>query len=101
LSYLKHEVEGRYSIRDFLRNDLEHELKLQQMMRRTISRAHELKDFGTVQVLEEILVDREDLGYHLYSVLEDDTLVRGMEHILFGKNNLAGDRPMDPHSKLQ
>lgn len=101
LSYLKHEVEGRYSIRDFLRNDLEHELKLQQMMRRTISRAHELKDFGTVQVLEEILVDREDLGYHLYSVLEDDTLVRGMEHILFGKNNLAGDRPMDPRSKLQ
>ncbi|HEY8464710.1 MAG TPA: ferritin-like domain-containing protein [Bacillota bacterium] len=101
LSYLKHEVEGRYSIRDFLRNDLEHELKLQQMMRQTISRAHELKDFGTVQVLEEVLVDREDLGYHLYSVLEDDTLVRGMEHILAGKNNLAGDRPMDPYSKLQ
>jgi DNA-binding ferritin-like protein len=101
LSYVKHEVEGRYSIRDFLRNDLEHELKLQQMMRRTISRAHELHDFGTVQVLEEVLVDREDLGYHLYSVLEDDTLVRGMEHLLGRENNLAGDRPMNPNSKLQ
>lgn len=40
LSYIKHEVEGRYS---------------------------------TVQVLEEVLLDREALGYHLYSVLEDDT----------------------------
>jgi len=101
LSYIKHEVEGRYSIRDFLRNDLEQELKLQQMMRQTISRAHELKDFGTVQVLEEVLVDREDLGYHLYSVLEDDTLVRGMGHLLSAENNLAGDRPMNPNTRLQ
>ncbi|NLY90509.1 MAG: ferritin Dps family protein [Firmicutes bacterium] len=101
LSYIKHEAEGRYSLRDFLRNDLEHELKLQQMMRQTIARAHELHDFGTVQVLEEVLVDREDLGYHLYSVLEDDTLVRGMEHLLSGEGNIAGDRPMDPGSKLQ
>lgn len=101
LSYIKHEVEGRYTMRDFLRNDLEHELKLQQMMRQTISRAHELRDYGTVQVLEEVLVDREDLGYHLYSVLEDDTLVRGMEHLLGVENNIAGNRPMDPGTKLQ
>lgn len=101
LSYIKHEVEGRYTMRDFLRNDLEHELKLQQMMRQTISRAHELQDFGTVQVLEEVLVDREDLGYHLYSVLEDDTLVRGMEHLIDVGNNIAGNRPMDPGTKLQ
>ena len=94
LSYIKHEVEGRYSIRDFLRNDLEHELKMQEMLRRTISRAHELKDFGTVEVLEEVLVDREDLGYHLYSVLEDDTLVRGMEHLMDKRDDRAGDRPM-------
>ena len=56
LSYIKCEPEGRYSIRDFLRNDLEHELKIQQMMRKTIERAHQLKDYGTVQVLEDILV---------------------------------------------
>lgn len=101
LSYIKHEVEGRYSIRDFLRNDLEHELKIQEMLRRTIARAHELKDYGTVEVLEEVLRDREDLGYHLYSNLEDDTLVRGMGHLLDGARDLAGDRPMDPQSRLQ
>lgn len=100
LSYIKHEVEGRYSMRDFLRNDLEHELKIQEMIRRTIRRAHELGDFGTVEALEEILLDREDLGYHLYSVLEDDSLMRGMRHLL-KKNNLAGDRPMPEGSKLQ
>ena len=98
LSYIKCEPEGRYSIRDFLRNDLEHELKIQQMLRKTIERAHQLKDYGTVEVLEDILVEREDLGYHLYSVLEDDTLVRGMEHLISQSGNISGDRPMDPSS---
>jgi len=101
LSYIKHEVEGRHSMRDFLRNDLEHELKIQEMLRKTIKRAHELGDWGTVEVLEDVLVEREDLGYHLYSVLEDDTLVRGMTHLLDGQNDMAGDRPMPPDSKLQ
>jgi starvation-inducible DNA-binding protein len=101
ISYIKCEVEGRYSIRDFLRNDLEHELKIQEMLRKTISRAHELKDWGTVQVLEEVLVDREDLGYHLYSVLEDDTLVRGMNHLIDQRFDRSGDRPMPPGSHLQ
>lgn len=101
LSYIKHEAEGRYTMRDFLRNDLEHELKLQEMLRKTIRRAHELNDFGTVEVLEEVLLDREDLGYHLYSVLEDDTLVRGMAHLLDGSQDRAGDRPMNPNTKLQ
>jgi len=101
LSYIKHEVEGRYSIRDFLRNDLEHELKIQEMMRKQIKRAHELQDWGTVEVLEDILVEREDLGYHLYSLLEDDTLVRGMNHLIDEKYDRAGDRPMPPASHLQ
>ncbi|PTX58919.1 DNA-binding ferritin-like protein [Melghirimyces profundicolus] len=101
LSYIKHEVEGRYTMRDFIRNDLEHELKIQEMMRKQISRAHELQDWGTVEVLEEILLKREDLGYHLYSVLEDDTLARGMTHLLDGNTDRAGDRPMNPGSKLQ
>ncbi|WP_235910849.1 ferritin-like domain-containing protein [Heliobacterium mobile] len=101
LSYIKHEVEGRYSIRDFLRNDLEHELKIQEMIRMQIQRAHDLKDFGTVEVLEEVLRDREDLAYHLYSVLEDDTLVRGMHHLLDHRQDIAGDRPFPPGSKLQ
>lgn len=101
LSYIKHEVEGRYTMRDFIRNDLEHELKIQEMLRRQITRAHELKDWGTVEVLEEVLLDREDLGYHLYSVLEDDTLVRGMHHLLDDSKDIAGNRPMNPSTKLQ
>jgi starvation-inducible DNA-binding protein len=101
LSYVKHEVEGRYTMRDFLRNDLEHELKIQQMLRKQIDRAHQLKDFGTVEVLEEVLLDREDLGYHLFSVLEDDTLVRGMEHLVRENGNIAGDGRVDNSNKLQ
>lgn len=101
LSYIKHEVEGRYTMRDYLRNDLEHELKMQDMMRKQIKRAHELGDYGTVEVLEEVLKAREDLGYHLYSVLEDDTLVRGMEHLINRSNNIAGDGNMNSMNKLQ
>lgn len=101
LSYIKHEVEGRYTMRDYLRNDLEHELKLQDMMRKQIERAHQLKDFGTVEVLEEVLKDREDLGYHLYSVLEDDTLARGMGHLLDMRNDIAGDGRVSSSNKLQ
>lgn len=101
LSYVKHEVEGRYTMRDFLRNDLEHELKVQEMLRQQIARAHELNDHGTVQVLEEVLTDREDFGYHLYSVLEDDTLARGMQHLIDEKYDMAGDRPFNPNTKLQ
>jgi starvation-inducible DNA-binding protein len=41
------------------------------------------------------------LGYHLYSVLEDDTLVRGMNHLIGEYGNIAGDRPMDPNTPLQ
>ncbi|MFZ5354022.1 MAG: ferritin-like domain-containing protein [Bacillota bacterium] len=101
LSYIKHEVEGRYTMRDFIRNDLEHELKIQEMLRRTIDRAHQLKDYGTAEVLQEVLLDREDFGYHLYSVLEDDTLVRGMEHLIPRQGNIAGDGRVDPNNKLQ
>lgn len=97
ISYIKHEIEGRYTMRDFLRNDLEHELKIQGMLRKTIDRAHQLKDFGTVQVLEEILVDREDLGYHLWSLLEDDTLVRGMDHLLPRQGNIDDARRINPN----
>lgn len=101
LSYIKHEAEGRYSMRDFLRNDLEHELKLQDMLRKTIRRAHELGDYGTVEALEEVLKDREDLGYHLYSVLEDDSLMRGMTHLVDGQNDIVGDRRVNSENKLQ
>lgn len=102
LSYIKHEVEGRYTMRDFIRNDLEHELKLQEMMRKTIDRAHILKDFGTAEVLQEVLLAREDLGYHLWSVLEDDTLVRGMEHLIYRDgSNIVRDGNVDNTNKLQ
>lgn len=87
-------------MRDFIRNNLEHELKIQEMLRKQISRAHDLKDWGTVEVLEEVLLAREDLGYHLYSVLDDDTLVRGMRHLLDDYKDIAGDRN-DPSTKLQ
>lgn len=96
-SYIKHEAEGRYTQRDMLRNDLEREYKLQEKMREQIARATELRDFGTVEVLEEAVLDREDLAYHLYSVLEDDTLVRGISRIL---DMDPKERKIDNENKL-
>jgi starvation-inducible DNA-binding protein len=101
LSYIKHEVEGRYTMRDFIRNDLEHELKIQVMLRKQIKRTHDLMDFGTVEILKEVLLDREDLGYHLFSVLEDDTLVRDIQHLMKKEGNIAGDGMVNNSNKLQ
>jgi bacterioferritin (cytochrome b1) len=88
-------------MRDYLRNDLEHELKIQEMFRKQIKRAHELEDFGTVEVLEDILVIREDLGYHLFSVLEDDTLLRGMSFLVDDPNGKMGNGIVSQNNKLQ
>lgn len=98
ISYIKHEEEGRYTMRDMLRNDLEHEMMIQQKMRDQIVRATQLKDFGTVEALEEIVKDREDLGYHLYSVLEDDSLTRGMTHM---DDDIIHGRKGDREKQLQ
>ena len=70
-------------------------------MRQTIKRAGELGDYGTVGRLEEVLKDREDLGYHLYSILEDDSLVRGMTHLLDNRNDMKGDHSVNSNNKLQ
>lgn len=70
------------------------------MMREQINRAHDLKDFGTVEVLEEVLKDREDLGYHLFSVLEDDSMTRGMTHLYDGQNDKMGDGKVNDSNKL-
>lgn len=99
LSYIKHEPEGRYTMRDMLRNDLEHEMKLQEMLRKQIERAHQLKDFGTVEVLEEVLLKREDLAYHLYSVLEDDSLVRGLSKGVILGHGMNANRKADNEYK--
>ncbi|RQD76275.1 MAG: ferritin Dps family protein [Candidatus Syntrophonatronum acetioxidans] len=99
LSYIKHEAEGRYTMRDMLRNDLEHEMKIQDKLREQIFRAHELRDFGTVEALEEVLLDREDLAYHIYSLLEDDTLVYGLEKVL--KERGETNRKADENTPLQ
>ncbi len=100
ISYIKCEEEGRYTMRDMLRNDLEHEMIIQQKMREQIDRAHQLKDWGTVEVLEEIVKDREDLAYHLYSVLEDDSLTRGMMH-LDETGDIIHGRKADREQRLQ
>jgi starvation-inducible DNA-binding protein len=100
ISYLKHEEEGRYTMRDMLRNDLEHEMLLQQKMRDQINRAHQLQDWGTVEVLEDIVVEREDLAYHLYSVLEDDSLTRGMTH-MDQDRDIIQERKADREKQLQ
>ncbi|PRX27755.1 DNA-binding ferritin-like protein [Orenia metallireducens] len=101
LSYIKHEVEGRYTMRDFLRNDLENELKMQEMMRKTITRAHEIHDYGTAEVLQEVLLKREDFGYHIYSLLEDDTLVRGMNHLLDQQDDIIQRNSINSQNRFQ
>ncbi|HOB87178.1 MAG TPA: hypothetical protein PKO38_05770 [Bacillota bacterium] len=82
-------------MRDMLRNDLEHNLLRQQNLREQIQRARRLKDWGTMEVLD---LAREDLGCHLYSVLEDDSLTRGMAYL---DQEMVQHRKADQEQQLQ
>ncbi len=74
LSYVKHEPEGTFRVREMLTRDLVAERHISEEMRKTIKRAFELGDFATRGLLEKILIATEDRAQHVEHFLADDTL---------------------------
>ncbi len=73
-SYIEHEPEGMYSIRDSLTNDLEAEKAMSKELRTSIRTCDDLDDFATRRLLEKALEKVEDRAHHLEHYLEDDRL---------------------------
>lgn len=79
VSYVVHEPEGHFRIRDSLRRDMESEGTIALNLRKTIQDANKLGDFGTEQILKKILVHAEDRAHHLEHFLESDSLEIGRD----------------------
>lgn len=74
LSYVKHEPEGTFRVREMLIRDLLAEKKISEEFRKTIRKAFELGDFATRGLLETILIATEDRAQHVEHFLAADTL---------------------------
>jgi len=79
LSYVEHEPEGAFRVRAMLERDREHEGQIARKVRATIKLAADAGDYGTAQLLSEILLEVEDRAHHLDHFLGGDSLEMGIE----------------------
>ncbi|MCJ8165753.1 DNA starvation/stationary phase protection protein [Pontibacter sp. E15-1] len=80
LSYIEHEEEGEFRIREMMQKDMEDEKTIAVELRKSIKLAFELDDFGTKNLLEGILFKTEDRCHHIEHFLGQDGLTIGMLH---------------------
>ncbi|MDX5422591.1 MAG: DNA starvation/stationary phase protection protein [Hymenobacteraceae bacterium] len=78
LSYLQHEEEGVYRIREMLQKDMEDEKTIAVELRKSIKVALEQEDFATKSLLEAILLKTEDRCHHIEHFLGEDGLSIGL-----------------------
>lgn len=78
LSYVEHEPEGTYRIRQMLKHDMEAERILATNVRQVIDLALEHGDHGTKRELEKVLTKAENRAHHIDHFLGEDTLEVGL-----------------------
>lgn len=76
-SYIQHEEEGEFTVREMLEADLKGEQELARRFRVSIRTATELEDYGTEQMLKHMLFAIEERAHHLDHYLERNTLKPG------------------------
>jgi starvation-inducible DNA-binding protein len=74
LSYIEHEPEGIFRIRDMLERDREHEKQIAIALRATIKLCTSNEDFASETLLKGILLRVEDRAHHLDHFLGEDSL---------------------------
>jgi len=75
LSYIQHEPEGVYRIRECLETDLAAEKTIITELRNSIKKAWELQDYATKNLLEGILYKTEDRAHHIHHFLGEDSVL--------------------------
>ena len=79
LSYIEHEPEGIFRIRDMLERDRTAEGTIAERLRSTIKLCTQNEDFGTETLLKGILLKVEDRAHHLDHFLGMDSLGLAIE----------------------
>lgn len=80
LSYVDHEEEGVFHIRESLEHDMEAEKNIAVNLRASIKKAFELGDYATKSLLESLLFKTEDRAHHIEHFLGEDSLAVGFLH---------------------
>ena len=80
LSYIEQEPEGVFRIRDGITADMNNERTIAQEFRKSITKAFELGDFGSKNMLEGFLFKIEDRAHHCEHFLGEDSLAVGFLH---------------------
>ena len=78
LSYIEHEEEGVFRIREMLQKDMEDEKQIAIELRKSIKLAFQHDDFATKALLEGILLKTEDRCHHIEHFLGEDGLSIGL-----------------------
>lgn len=78
LSYIDHEEEGVFRIREMLAKDMDDEKTIAVELRKTIKLAMQHEDFATKALLEGILIKTEDRCHHIEHFLGEDGLSIGL-----------------------
>lgn len=78
LSYIEHEEEGVFRIREMLQKDMEDEKQIAVELRKSIKLAMQHEDFATKSLLEGILIKTEDRCHHIEHFLGEDSLSIGL-----------------------
>ncbi|MHC2990430.1 DNA-binding protein [Pontibacter sp. HJ8] len=78
LSYIQHEEEGVFRIREMLQKDMEDEKTIAVELRKSIKLALQHEDFATKAILEGILIKTEDRCHHIEHFLGEDGLSIGL-----------------------
>lgn len=78
LSYIEHEEEGVFRIREMLQKDMEDEKNITVELRKSIKLAFQHEDFATKALLEGILLKTEDRCHHIEHFLGEDGLSIGL-----------------------
>ncbi|MEJ8803076.1 Dps family protein [Pontibacter sp. H249] len=78
LSYIEHEEEGVFRIREMLQKDMEDEKQIAVELRKSIKLAMQHEDFATKALLEGILIKTEDRCHHIEHFLGEDSLSIGL-----------------------
>ena len=79
LSYVDHEPEGVFRLRDMLERDRDAEGTIAAKLRQTIEICTKLGDYGTETLLKQVLLKVEDRAHHLDHYLGDDSLGLGLD----------------------
>jgi starvation-inducible DNA-binding protein len=79
VSYIEHEPEGVFRLRDMLERDQDAESTIAQKLRRSIEQCAKLGDYGSETLLRQILLKVEDRAHHLDHYLGNDSLGRGLD----------------------